>query len=263
MDLVVIIKNMKRKSGIFGYISSGLFAAAVLALAQPAQAVPVLQLYIEGAVYDSTTESWTVAIPASGTIRLWAIGNISGEGGHGPISDVNLSIAYAATDTPTFSLTPTRIGGTGSFNGFTDPSTPSAVGAPIQGAAGTIPTLSDGSTLPNHGAFGPNIAWRQYALGDFTLTDSPTGDFIDAFPTTFSAGGSQINAYDINIGGTGSVHFDLYNSVQSGNGKFRAVNAPFSHDADGGGQVPEAGSTAIMLGMALMGIAGIRRKLQK
>jgi hypothetical protein len=245
----------------------GLMTVGLLALARPAQAVPVLQLYIEGAVYNSSTESWSVTIPESGTIRLWAIGNVSGEGSHGAISDVKLSIAYAATDSPTFTVAPTRIGGTGSYNGFTDPSTSGAIGAVVQGAPGTIPTLSDGSTLPNHGAFGDDIAWRQYGLGNFTLSDSPTADFINNFPTTMSAGGSQINAYDITIAGTGTVHFDLYNSVQYGNARnvrARSVNAPFSHDADGGGnEVPEGGSTAILLGLALLGFGGLRRKLRK
>src|SRR5688572_15902276 len=259
---------MKKTVSLLGRLSMGLLTVSLLALARPAQAVPVLQLYIEGAVYNASTESWSVTIPESGTIRVWAIGNVTGEGGKGTIHDVNLSIAYAATDSPTFTVTPTRIGGTGSYNGFTDPSDSPSIGTVVQGAPGTIPTLSDGSTLPNHGAFGDGVAWRQYGLGDFTLSDSPTADFINSFPTTTSTSGSQINAYDINIAGTGSVHFDLYNSVQQGNGRniqYRAVNAPFSHDADGGGgnEVPEGGSTAIMLGLALLGFGGLRRKLRK
>jgi hypothetical protein len=251
---------MKQIVSILGRLSMGLLTLSLLALAQPTQAVPILQLYVEGAVYDTSTESWSVAIPASGTIRLWAIGNVTGQGGKGTISDVKLSIAYDVGDTPSFTLVSSTTGG---YGGFNDPSTPSAPVLRQTRTDGSIPRLSDGSTLPSHGEYGAGTAWAEYGLGDFTLSDSPTGDFITAFPTAPSPGGSQINVYEITISGTDFVHFDLYDSVQAGN-KARAVFAPFSHDGEGGGgQVPEGGSTAIMLGLALLGFGGLRRKLQK
>jgi hypothetical protein len=250
---------MKQILGTLGRFSTGLLAVSVLTLAQPAQAVPVLQLYIEGATYDAATESWHATIPASGVIRLWAIGNVSGPGSHGTISNVRLAVAYGAGDTPAVTLTPSTTGG---FGGFADPSTPSAPTYIQTRTDGSVPTLSDGTSLPQHGEYGPGTAWQEFRLGNFTLADSPTGDFINAFPTSPASGGSQINVYEITVTGTDFVHFDLYDGIQTGR-KARAVFAPFSHDADGGGRVPEGGSTAIMLGLGLLGFAGLRRRLQK
>jgi len=250
---------MKPTVSILGRLSMGLLTLSLLALARPAQAVPILQLYIEGATYNSQTESWQASIPASGVIRLWAIGNVTGEGGKGTISNVKLAIAYGSGASPSFTLAPSTTGG---FGGFTDPSTPSAPTLIQTRTDGSIPQLSGGQDLPSHGEYGAGTSWQEFALGNFTLSDSPTGDFISAFPNAPSAGGSQINVYEITVTGTDFVHFDLYDGVQSGT-KVNAVFAPFSHDADGGGQVPEGGSTAIMLGLALLGFGGLRRKLQK
>lgn len=249
---------MNRPIRIFRRLSMGLMTLSLLALARPAEAVPVLQLYVEGATYNTATESWQTTIPANGVIRLWAIGNVTGEGGKGTISNVRLSIAYGSGATPSFTLTPSTTGG---FGGFTDPSTPSAPTHIQTRTDGSIPQLSGGADLPSHGEYGPGTSWQEFALGNFTLSDSPTGDFISSFPTSPSAGGSQINVYEIAVSGTDSIHFDLYDGVQSGT-KVKAVFAPFSHDAETG-QVPEGGSTAIMLGLALLGFGGLRRKLQK
>ena len=250
---------MESTVGILGRLSMGLLTLSLLALARPAQAVPVLQLYIEGATYDAATESWQSAIPANGVIRLWAIGNVTGEGGKGEISNVKLAIAYGSGATPSFTLTPSTTGG---YGGFTDPSTPSNPTLIQTRTDGSIPQLSGGQDLPSHGEYGPGTSWQEFALGNFTLSDSPTGDFISSFPTSPSAGGSQINVYEITVTGTDFVHFDLYDGIQSGS-KARAVFAPFSHDAGSGGQVPEGGSTVIMLSLALLGFGGLRRKLQK
>src|SRR5688500_15198391 len=250
---------MKQTVSILGRLSMGLLMLSLLALARPAQAVPVLQLYIEGATYDAATESWHATVPASGTIRLWAIGNVSGQGSHGPISNVRLAIAYGAGDSPSFTLNGSTTGDYGGFTDLSEASDPTHIQTRTDGS---IPQLSDGKDLPQHGEYGSGTWWQEFALGNFTMTDSPTGDFIDAFPTSPAPTGSQINVYEINVTGTDFVHFDLYDGIQTGR-KAKAVFAPFSHDADGGGQVPEGGSTAIMLGLALLGFGGLRRKLQK
>ena len=251
---------MKQTVSILGRLSMGLLTLSLLALARPAQAVPVLQLYIEGATYDAATESWHATIPTTGTIRLWTIGNVAGPGSHGAISNVRLAVGYGAGANPTFTIAGSTTGG---FGGFADPSTPSAPTHLQTRTDGSIPQLSDGSSLPSHGEYGAGTWWQEFRLGNFTLTDSPTADFINAFPTTpATTSGSQINVYEINVTGTDFVHFDLYDGVQAGK-KVKVVFAPFSHDANGGGRVPEGGSTAIMLGLALMGFGGLRRKLQK
>ena len=48
-----------------------------------AQAIPILQLYLEGGSYDAQTESWTITpleSPPGEPYRLWAIGNLGGPG---------------------------------------------------------------------------------------------------------------------------------------------------------------------------------------
>src|SRR5262245_21115459 len=105
-----------------------------------AQAEPILQLYIDGATYNSTTETWVLS--SAGPFTLWVKGNTTGGGGKGTIDDVKLSVAYPNTLDPTISLTrPTTGNAT-----FTDPSTPSNPTF-TQQQDGTQPLLGDGSAL--------------------------------------------------------------------------------------------------------------------
>jgi hypothetical protein len=248
-----------------------LFCAAGLAVGGPTlRAVPLLQLYIEGAVYDSATQSWDTAFTSGGTVRLWAIGNISGEGGHGPISNVRLAVAYdhvTSGATPVITLTSTRVDSTYSLFGDANISPTASWQKTVTN--GAIPLLSDGSTLPSHGEYGPGTDWQEFLLGDFTTPDSYGGDFMTALPTPSGLLGYQINAYEISIAGIDRVHFDLYDSIQAGN-KARAIFAPFSHDAsagqDGGftpsgnaSPVPDGGLTLGWIGLAMSGVVFARR----
>lgn len=236
-----------------------LTAAMGVLCASAGRAEPILQLYIEGATYDSSTETWVADFSSGDTLRVWTIGNISAGGGKGTISDVKLSMAYSSSDTPTVSIVRSTTGG---YGGFTDPSLAHAATLSGSGGSGTTPTLGDGSPLPEHGAYGPGISWIQYSIGDFTVADALGGDFINSLPTP--SAGYAINAYEITISGTDSVHFDLYDHIFAGN-HAKAKFAPFSHDAGGGGNVPDSGSTLVLIGMgiALMGIGSARWKLRR
>ena len=165
-----------------------LIVAVGLTLTCRTQAVNILQLYIEGATYDTESETWVAS--GGDTFRIWAIGNVDGDGGKGTIEDVKLSIAYASGDTPTISLTSSTTGG---FGGFTDPSTPSDPVFSQTVTDGSSPLLGDGSPLPTHDIYGTGTDWTEYYLGDFNLTDSPGGDFSNSLPTPVGAGGFQIN----------------------------------------------------------------------
>jgi hypothetical protein len=228
-----------------------------------AKAIPALQLYMEGATYDTATETWTVAGPVE-TIRLWAIANTEQ---YGTIYGVRLSAVYDAGEEPvTITMTPSTTGGLG---GFTDPSTPKTPTFIQKVTDGSTPVLGDGSNLPNHGQFGPGRVWQEFSLGNFWRTDSPIADFIDSFPTPHPYRDGQINVYEISIDGPNApieVHFDLYDHYYSGC-KLKAKFAPFSHDAggtggSGNGVVPEPASMVLwsIAGLGFVGWRGLRRR---
>ena len=219
--------------------------AALVCVPTAALAIPTLQLYIEGASYDTATDTWTL-VGTSAT--LWVLGDV---GHDGTISNVLLTVAYPSGVSGTINLSPTMATG-GLLPAPGDPSTPGAptlVGAPssatgpggssscgTNGTNGTLPCLSDGSTLPSHGMYGAGIQWQEFALGNMTATDSPIGDFsgATAFPSSFPNLG-QINAYDLTVSFPQNngifFHFDVFGDIQGRHGLV-AVNAPFSHDAD-------------------------------
>ncbi|MFT5489248.1 MAG: hypothetical protein ACI9JL_003517 [Paracoccaceae bacterium] len=213
---------------------TGLVAVcAVLIYAPTASAVPALQVYIEGATYDDDEESWKITSPANAPLRLWAVGNVAGQGGKGPITDVKAAFAYSSgAGNVTINITPTTTSG---FGGFTDPSVAAAPTLIATHTDGSRPVRSNGKKLSKHGVYGKNTHFQEWALGDFTLTDSPIADFMDAFPEAPVEASGQINAYDINVTGLVEgewVHVDLYGSVLNKRGRVKSVFAPFSHDAE-------------------------------
>lgn len=237
--------------------------------APAALAIPLLQLYVEGATYDSGTETWVYT--GTDPIRLWAIGNVAGPGGAGTITDVKLSIAYADGLSPTFALTSSTTGG---YLGYTDPSTPGAATFSKTVTDGSAPILGDGSSLPTHGIYGSGTDWTEFLLGNFSLTDSEIKDFITSAPTASGATNGQINVYQIGVSGVAAgtaFHFDLYDHVGAATDA-KYIFAPFSHDAAGSsgssggtpgtGTVPEPGMVSL-LGIGLLGQAWLLRQRRR
>jgi hypothetical protein len=238
--------------------------AVVLMGSTTLHAEPVLQLYIEGATYDSTSQTWVVTPKVGDTFTLWVIGNTTGGGGKDPISDVHLSAVYDSVLTPTVTLTPTTTGG---FGGFTDPSTP---GAPnlIQTVSGVAPTLSDGHKLGSHGEYGTGRTFQEFGLGDFTLSDSPLGDFQTSLPSPSSTNVAQINAYTVSVTGIpvgDTIHFDAYGTTDKGGRHEASVFAPFSHDAEATiSSTPEPASMMLLVSAGLIGVVvGVSRRWRR
>jgi hypothetical protein len=187
---------------------------AIMLVAAGAHAVPVLQIYIEGATYDTNTETWTTS---DTEFDLWVIGDVDA---HGAILDVKLVASFFGVS-GSMTLTPTTTAA------IVDPSTP--------GAAAVFATGTGSHTvLPDHGIFNdPTMAgWTDYSLGGMSLTDSPVADFngSEVFPTTFPDNG-QVNVYHVVMEGWTKVHFDAYGeTVDSSSGKKSFWKSPFSHD---------------------------------
>lgn len=259
-------------------MSTRLILSAILLgtiLAVPASADPILQLYLEGATYNTETESWDLTAPGSSggaPFRLWAIGNIDGPGGKGAIVDVKLAAVYdIEVGDIVITLTPTTMGGVGTYGGFIDPSTPQAAilnTTDPYANEGLVPLLGDGSRLPSHGEYGAGRIWQEFLLGDFDTPDSHSGDFIGGFPTPGGIG-AQINVYDITVtpangGSFGehpfTIHFDLYNHIAGSNhSKF----APFSHDGDGNSTIAPEPASMTLLGIGCLACIGYTRRRRK
>jgi len=209
----------------------------------PASALPILQIFIEGATYDQDTESWVTNQP---DLTLWVIGDVAGAG---PILDVQLTAAFLTGETGSVSISPTQT---------VLLSDPSLSATPILntgvGADGTVPVMSSGEALPNHGIYGSGTSFMQWGLGNMTLTDSAIGDFGNGLPGTFTSSG-QINAYNISISGYSMIHFDTFNHVES------PSHVLFGSSFESVSSVPEPGSL-LLLGLGLGGafLGAIRRR---
>jgi hypothetical protein len=211
-----------------------LFAAALCSLgiavcAASAQAIPVMQIYIDGATFDPQSQTWVATQP---DFDLWVLGDIAQ---FGTIYEVKLTATFFGLGPGSMTITPVTT------STITDPSTPPAPAFLRTGTGGH-------PVLPAHGIFNdPTMNhWDDYVLGDFTLMDSPIGDFNGAtpFPASFPDLG-QVNVYHVHMEGWAKVHFDAYDhTVNSLNGKETYWKSPFSHD----GQV----------GVASMSWAGVK-----
>jgi hypothetical protein len=216
-------KRQWSKASVLGAIS-----LLALLMGQPGQrafAIPLLQLYIEGATYDYSTETWVFEetqanTPVGGNFRLWVVGLTDGAGGKGTISDVRLAASFTsdAGTTIHMTLTPSLVGGTGSYldpggsgQMITDHSLPVPPGGPnssvLTYANGTFVTVNTSLTggtvtnggspvygtnpknfaqLPAHGIYGTGTYWQEFSLGDFANQGDRISDIIPHSTTDYT-----------------------------------------------------------------------------
>jgi hypothetical protein len=229
--------------------------------AQPALAVPILQLYAPGATYDTTTQTWVIVDPEQNGFDLLILTDntaLYSQTRKSVLQELKVLVAYgnegaSVTITPTTAPAP-----------FIDPT----LGlTPNLDAEGTIADLmaqypEASLSLWNHDAVGAAVWGEVYMLGDSAADGSKIGDVTQDFDPAmvpYWTDNGQINAYHVTISGVAEgsyVHFDAFDHVVANkNGNIRYYNAPYSHDVE---MMPEPG-TLLLLGAGLFGF-GISRK---
>ncbi|MEW5925488.1 MAG: choice-of-anchor N protein [Candidatus Zixiibacteriota bacterium] len=212
------------------------------------QAVPNLQLFIDGGTYDAASESW---VSTSGTFDIYVIG------ANEALSSVKVSmaLAFAKDDDPNGLASVDVDGSTYDewIYGY----------APIM----TAPDFDPGDDLSKHGIF---PTWfTEFDAGNFGLVGGvgdvqPQPDYYDPSIDGYMASSKTLGEYkvfSISATGTAFLHFDAYTLNPDGSIRYFA---PFSHDATMTPPPPGVPEPASLILFAIGGMGlGIYRKFRK
>jgi hypothetical protein len=192
-------------------------------LTKPAGAVPNLQLYVEGAIFDSLTETWVTSHQPSFNLQVI--------GANRTIDDVYLAIAVPVGETGAITIAGSPLG-------------PYSFGTPVMG---------DGSLLPYHGIYPTDF--DTYFVGNFGLIQT----VYDMTPGETGSALGEIKTFNVSVSGYSWVHFDAYNHVVLNKKHIKYICAPFSHDAE---FIPEPASL-FLLSTGLLSLAAFDRMRRK
>jgi len=233
-------------------------AVTLMLWAGPAWAVPALQVYIPGADWDPSTQTWVTTSP---DFDLWVIGCNTAHDGDPPLTihDVFLSAALMPkentnTGAGTITITPVSAPYPAYSPYAAEPAvTPFGVGGQSGWQYG-LPVMGDGSPVPGHGIY--PTSYVTFDMGDFNPVYDPGA--YDMQPGETGSGPGEYKKVHVSITGFEAVHFDAYNHFLYSD-KVDARFAPFSHDAE---FVPEPGSI-LLLSVGLAGALGVRLRGRK
>jgi hypothetical protein len=213
-----------------------------LMIAPVADAVPDIQLFIDGATYDWNTQTW---VATATSVDLYVIN------ANDVKDDIIVSMAlagYGEFDTPDVTV---------DFDG-TVYNTWEWGFAPIDNA---LLPWQGSDDVPRHGIFPTWFAEAHtgfYGTTDFVGDVQPdeNNDYWDPSDGVPGSQPGEFKVFSVDVSGSfAAVHFDAYTVDGDGNlVKF----APFSHDAS---IVPEPGTILLMgSGLLGLGLSAIRRR---
>jgi hypothetical protein len=230
----------------FGKTLAGI--ACGLTVGSTAHALPMLQLDIQGGTYVGGSDETTYA--NSSTFTLYALLNSLTPGG---------SYAISAAIVPHTSIPLTEPFGSFSIGGQTFSAANMSYGTP--------PFDSGFDDIPGHGIYATHyaeITFNFTAIDLYRMNAYNVQDDASVDPESQrDANGSMLyQSFFVDASGLApgyAIHFDLYDPDN-----MNTTFAPFSHDAQSGGTpVPDGGMTVSLLGIALLGLGGLRRKFSR
>ena len=248
-----------RKFGLKTLLAAFIMAMPYM-ITGTANAVPTLQLYSDGAVYDFSSESW---LTYSNPFTLQVLG-ADQPNSLNLVNQVKLHIAVPSEFfNPTGSVTISGVTSSlesGSFGPLTFNASSFTYGVPVELAGWS-------GNARSHDVY--QDAWYvSVPIEDLQVNKIPTDtviNYVDIAQGELPAGTDtgDIDLYDISYSGFFLVHMDLTGMTKYTKTRKNAMEfAPFSHDADSAPPIPEP-STFILLGLGLTGIAFGARRMGK